>query len=390
VGQRLIEGRDFTTADLDATQPVAIVNADFAQKHFGRESALGRRFRTGDGSTPQYGPWRTIVGVVSTVRMIGPGTNPRVDLTGFYVPFYSTPTGPAPASLVPNQFATVLVTPRGGQSPAGLVEVLRREVARADAHLPLYFVGTPAHHLAAATSVNRVIAIMFSAFGVVAVVLSAVGLYGVMSFAVSQRTQEFGVRMALGADQSTILSMVLRQGSRQIALGLGLGLALSLGLAQLLRDGISNMLFGVSASDPLTYVSVTLLVLVVSVVAVLDACATRDARTPMTALRLEVSVSGHASPPCPSSGHPRRRAQTVAQWPTTGLASRPSTRSTWASGRPGASRAMPPPARDVVSSRAQQPPRARRPKRSRRRHNPSEEPRPPAVERLEPIEFLGA
>lgn len=287
MGQRLIEGRDFTTADLDGTAHVAIVNADFAQKHFGRESALGRRFRTGDGSTPQYGPWRTIVGVVSTVRMIGPGTNPRVDLTGFYVPFYATPTGPTPAALVPNQFATVLVTPPGGQSPAGLVEVLRREVARADPHLPLYFVGTPAHHLAAATSVNRVIAIMFSAFGVVAVVLSAVGLYGVMSFAVSQRTQEFGVRMALGADQSTILSMVLRQGSRQIALGLGLGLALSLGLAQLLRDGISNMLFGVSASDPLTYASVTLLVLVVSVVAVLVPAQRATRVQPMSALRLE-------------------------------------------------------------------------------------------------------
>ena len=128
---------------------------------------------------------------------------------------------------------------------------------------------------------------MFSAFGVVAVVLSAVGLYGVMSFAVSQRTQEFGVRMALGADQSTILSMVLRQGSRQIALGLGLGLALSLGLAQLLRDGISNMLFGVSASDPLTYVSVTLLVLVVSVVAVLVPAQRATRVQPMTALRLE-------------------------------------------------------------------------------------------------------
>ncbi len=287
MGQRLIEGRDFTNEDVDAKAPVAIVNADFAQRHFGRQSALGRRFRTGDGSTPQYGPWRTIVGVVSTVRMSGPFNNQRVDLTGFYVPFYASPFGPAPAEPFVSQFATVLVTPRGGQQPEALIQELRRQVSKADANLPLYFVGTPKHHLASATSVNRVIAIMFSAFGVVAMVLAAVGIYGVMSFSVSQRTQEIGVRMALGADQSRILGMVLRQGSRQVAFGLGLGLVLSLAVATLLRDGISNMLFGVSASDPLTYVAVTLLIVAVSALAVLVPAQRATRVEPMTALRLE-------------------------------------------------------------------------------------------------------
>ena len=111
-GQRILEGRTFTDDDLDSRQPVAIVNAAFARKHFGTESAVGRRFRTVDGNTEQPGPWRTIVGVVSTVRMLGPFNNPNVDETGFYVPFYSNPTGPVQPGPFASQFATVVVKPR--------------------------------------------------------------------------------------------------------------------------------------------------------------------------------------------------------------------------------------------------------------------------------------
>ncbi len=100
IGQRILEGRTFTDDDLDTKLPVAVVNAAFARKHFGTESPLGRRFRTVDGNTAQPGPWRTIVGVVSTIRMLGPFNNPNVDDTGFYVPFYSNPTGPAAARAV--------------------------------------------------------------------------------------------------------------------------------------------------------------------------------------------------------------------------------------------------------------------------------------------------
>lgn len=287
MGQRLIEGRDFTDQDLDSRLPVAVVNAAFAKKHFGRESAIGRRFRTGDGATPQYGPWRTIVGVVTTVRMMGPFNNPNVDETGFYVPFYSNPFGPAPPEPFANQFATVVVTPRGGQRPEALIQALRREVNKADANLPLYFVGTPKHNLDGFVATNRIIAIMFTVFGGVAVVLAAVGVYGVMSFSVSRRTQEFGVRMALGADTRRILAMVLRQGGRQVALGLALGLVLSLGIATAGADGIGNMLFGVSARDPITYVAVFALVAAVSLIAVLVPAHRATRVDPLTALRAE-------------------------------------------------------------------------------------------------------
>jgi hypothetical protein len=266
---------------------VAVVNAAFAKKHFGRESAIGRRFRTGDGSTPQYGPWRTIVGVVTTVRMMGPFNNPNVDETGFYVPFYANPFGPAPSEPFANQFATVVVKPRGGQRPEALIPTLRREVSKADANLPLYFVGTPKNNLDGFVATNRIIAVMFTVFGGVAVVLAAVGIYGVMSFSVSRRTQEFGVRMALGADSIRILVMVIRQGARQIAIGLALGLVLALGIATAGAEGIGNMLFGVSARDPLTYVAVFALVTVVSLFAVFIPARRATRVDPLTALRTE-------------------------------------------------------------------------------------------------------
>ncbi len=287
MGQKITEGREFDDQDLDSKLPVAVVNAGFARKHFGTDSAIGRRFRTGDGSTPQFGPWRTIVGVVTTVRMLGPFNNRNVDETGFYVPFYSLAFGPAPPEPVANQFATVLVKPRGGQSAEAVLPDLRREVRKVDPNLPLYFTGTPKFHLDGAVAVNRVTATLFSALGVVAIILAAVGIYGVMSFSVSQRTVEFGVRMALGAGGSGILTMVLKQGARQVALGLSLGLALSLGIANLGKDGIASMLFGVSALDPPTYVAVFALVTLISLFSVFVPAQRATRVRPMVALRAE-------------------------------------------------------------------------------------------------------
>src|SRR5205814_9545711 len=113
--QRVLEGRTFTDNDLDARQPVAIVNNAFARKHFGGESPIGRRFRTMTNNGTQPGPWRTIVGVVSTVRMLGPFNPPNVDDSGYYVPFYSSLAGPALEAPFVSQFATVVVKPRAGQ-----------------------------------------------------------------------------------------------------------------------------------------------------------------------------------------------------------------------------------------------------------------------------------
>ncbi|PYT14709.1 MAG: hypothetical protein DMF51_08085 [Acidobacteria bacterium] len=287
VGQPLLEGRKFQEDDLDTKLPVAIVNAAFAHKYFGNESSLGRRFRALDGNTLQPGPWRTIVGVVRTVRMMPPFNIPNVDETGFYVPFYSQPAGPAKPDEGVSQFATVIVRPRGGMGAATLANPLRLAVAKVDPNLPLYFVDTPKRNIDGFVSQSRVIAIMFSIFGVVATVIAAVGIYGVMSFSVSQRTQELGVRMALGADSRRILRMVLRQGSVLTGVGVALGVLITLALVVLAGDGMQSVLFGVSPRDPLIYASVVALVALISLAASFVPARRATRVDPMIALRAE-------------------------------------------------------------------------------------------------------
>ncbi len=287
LGLRLVQGRAFADDDLDAKLPVAIVNVAFARRHFGADNPIGRRFRTVTNNGALQGPWRTIVGVVGTVRMLGPFNNPNVDDSGFYVPFYSNPVGPATPGPFISQFATIVVKPRPGQRAEALAAALRREVQKVDPNLPLYFVGTPHSQADIFLSQNRIIATMFSIFGLVAVVLASVGMYGVMAFAVNQRTQEFGVRMALGATAQRILQMVLRQGAAQIAIGLCVGLGLAFGLAMLAGNGIQNTLFGVSGRDPGLYAAVAALIIVVSLIAIVVPARRATLVDPMLALRAE-------------------------------------------------------------------------------------------------------
>ncbi len=238
LGAKIREGRDFNTDDTDMKLPVAIVNAAFARKHYGTESALGRRFRTVGNNGRLFGPWRTIIGVVATVRMQGPFNQPNVDDSGFYVPYFASAFGPALPGPISQQFATVIVRPRGAGGTArahAVTATLQQTVNKVDPNLPLYFVGTPKENQDTFLAQNRIIAAMFSVFGVVAVALASVGLYGVMSFSVNQRTQEFGIRMALGANNHSILKMVLRQGAFQLVLGLALGVGLALAVHRRLR-----------------------------------------------------------------------------------------------------------------------------------------------------------
>ena len=286
IGQGVLQGRAIRDDDLDSRLPVAVVNEAFARRHFGRDNPVGRRFRT-VGDDEQPGPWRTIVGVAGTVRMLGVYNSPLVDDSGFYLPFYGSVAGPVPPEPAPSGFATVAVRPKANVPAEQMVSALRRAIGKVDRDLPLYYVGTPAQHYDNALAQNRVIAGMFSVFGLVAVLMASVGLYGVMSFSVNQRRQEFGIRMALGADRRSIAGMVLRRGGRQIAFGLTLGFALAFVLATIGRDVLAGMLFNVSVYDPFSYAVVFVVVTVVSLIAALVP-ALRAARVPpMTALRAE-------------------------------------------------------------------------------------------------------
>jgi putative ABC transport system permease protein len=286
MGMKLLEGRDFTTEENDTKQPVAIVNAQFAQRNFGNTSAIGRRFRTVANNGQTFGPWRTIVGVVSDVRMLGPFNNPNSEEYGFYLPLTSTVFGAARPPAVP-QFSTLIVKPR--QATAALyANPLRLAVKRIEPNLPLYYVGTPAENIAGFLGQNRIIALMFSIFGFVAMLLAAVGLYGVMSFSVNQRTQEFGIRLALGADPGRILGMVLRQGAVQLLVGLGLGLCVAVVIARFGDEGIRRQLnFNIAPTDPKTYAVVAALLILVSLIATLVPARRATRVDPMTALRAE-------------------------------------------------------------------------------------------------------
>jgi len=277
LGLTIKEGRDFTLDDTDMKQPVAIVNASFARKHWGGQSALGHQVRIFNPAKEQ--PWRTIVGVVPDTLMQGP-FDQQTEAAGFYMPLL----GASPAT----QFATVVVRPRTGQRADTLGPVLSRAVSTLDSNLPTYFAGTPAQFHNDILSGNRVIATLFTIFGVVAFILSGVGLYGVMSFSVNQRTQEFGIRMALGADAMRILRMVMTQGAWQLAIGLVLGaggVALLLGVVA--AAALKQILFKVNPLDPTIYLAVTgLLTLVAAASCFLPA--RRATRVdPIVALRYE-------------------------------------------------------------------------------------------------------
>jgi putative ABC transport system permease protein len=277
MGLKILEGRDFTLEDNDAKQPVAIVNASFARKWFGKESPIGRRVRTFNPAQPQ--PWRSIVGVVPDTLMQGP-FNQQTDSSGFYVPLLGVP--PAP------QFVTIVVRPHPGQRADTLAPALGTAVSQLDSNLPTYFGGTPGRLHDEILGVNRITATLFTIFGLVAVVLSSVGLYGVMSFAVSQRTQEFGIRMALGANAARILRMVMTQGAWQLVIGLVLGGG---SIALLLRAAggaaLQNFLFQVNALDPVIYSAVAALLTMVAAASCFVPALRATRVNPMEALRTE-------------------------------------------------------------------------------------------------------
>jgi putative ABC transport system permease protein len=277
LGIRVLQGRDFTIEDKDDKQPVAIVNTSFARKYWGNQSPLGHRVRVFNPAQPQA--WRTIVGIVPDTLMQGP-FNQQTDNSGFYVPILSAPPTP--------QFVTIVVRPQPGQRAEGVAAPLGRAVAAIDPNLPTYFAGTPAHLHDEILGFNRINANLFSIFGAVAVILSAVGLYGVMSFSVNQRTQEIGIRMALGADARRILRMIMNQGFAQLMIGLALGVT---GAAVLLKlvgpAALQNFLFKVNALDPTIYTAVAALLGFVALASCLVPARRATRVNPIVALRAE-------------------------------------------------------------------------------------------------------
>ncbi len=273
LGLKLLDGRDFMPADSFDRPPVAIVNTAFVRRHFGNESPLGRRVRLGAGAN--FGPWLTIVGVAPDTHMQG-SQDGRSDGAGIFQPL----------AQAPQRWITIVMRGRGG-APDTWADPLRRTMARVDRNLPIYMIGTAARMIDVTLGQNRLLASVFSIFGGVAMLLAAVGLYGVMSFAVSQRTNEYGIRMALGADPRRILKMILEQGAAQLGLGLALGLSLALALVIIGGSLLQNFLFQVSRADPLVWGAAIVLVSGVTLLACLAPARRATRINPVEALRAE-------------------------------------------------------------------------------------------------------
>ena len=274
LGLKILDGRDFTLGDTLDRPPVAIVNTAFVRRHFGNESPLGRRVRLAQGRDT-FGPWLTIVGVAPDTRMQG-SQDGRSDGAGIFQPL----------AQAPQRWITLVVRGRGG-APTTWTDPLRQTMARLDRNLPIYMTDTAARLIDGVLAQNRLLASLFSIFGGVAMLLAAVGLYGVMSFAVSQRTNEYGIRMALGADARVILRMILRQGVAQLAAGLALGIALAIVLVIVGDALLQNFLFQVSRTDPLVWGSTIVLVSLVTLLACLAPARRATRVNPVEALRAQ-------------------------------------------------------------------------------------------------------
>jgi predicted permease len=223
------DGRSFGPRDVPGSEAVVIVNEALARRYFPAASPIGRRVRLG----PADSSWRTIVGVAANVMNAPPG---EPSMPQAYLPFEQQPA----------RTLTLLVRTT---SLEPVVAAARREVARLDPQQPLYDVKTMERAFFEDLASNRVLTGLFILFAAVALGLATIGLYGLVSYTVSQRTREFGVRLALGAGRGDILRLVLRQGLKLAAIGLAAGLLLGLGLARVM----ASTLVGVSATDPLTF-----------------------------------------------------------------------------------------------------------------------------------------
>ena len=272
LGIPLLKGRSFNVDDQLQTEPVAIVNEALAKKYFAAEDPVGRQIRS-FGAPPEHNPWRRIVGVVANEKR----GNPFQEMS-----WLDTPAMFLPIAQVPPSRVTLLV--RSNVDPMGLTNIVQRQVSTLDPSIPVSNIQTAEHlllkeHLA----YPRFRALVVGSFAGFALLLAVIGLYGVVSQLVTQRTNEIGLRMALGADARSVLTMITKEGMLLVGFGIGLGAILALFLSRFL----AGLLYGVKSNDPITLAAVSVLLLVAALAATLLPARRATRVDPMVALRYE-------------------------------------------------------------------------------------------------------
>lgn len=274
MGVRLLAGRLFTPADADGRPRVLIIDDTLAKRFWPGGDALGKRmyFPTNIENLlerPKEEQMMTIVGVIAPMRIRGLVDSPGIRRTGHY--FFP---------LRQNPSRSLALAIRTTQEPQAVINAVRREVAQVDAELPFYGVRTMEERLSASVLDRRTPTVLATGFAVVALLLAGIGIYGVLAYQVSQRRREIGIRMALGAANSSIFTLVLREGGMIVAFGTAFGLA----GAFLLRQTIQAQLYEVAAMDARVVAAVAAVLIVVALVACVMP-ARRAAKTdPMIAL----------------------------------------------------------------------------------------------------------
>jgi predicted permease len=274
MGITLERGRFVSDQDNENTPVVIDIDDSFARSYFPNQDPIGKRV-----NLTQLNVQAEIIGVVGHVKQWGLDADPKGAIQAqFFYPFMQIPEKIMP--LVAKSVAVVL---RTQGDPTAVMNQVRETVREIDPREVIYNVQTMDEVVATSYAARRLTMILLAAFAVLALALACVGIYGVISYFVGQRTQEIGIRMALGAQRRDILHLVLGEGAKMAMLGAGIGIVASLGLTRLM----AKQLFGVSAHDPMTYASVAALLVLVA----LAACyipARRAARVdPMTSLRRE-------------------------------------------------------------------------------------------------------
>jgi putative ABC transport system permease protein len=249
MGTRLIRGRTFNAQDTATSGRVIVVNEALATKLWPGEDPIGKRLKQGWPETPEtVSPWREVVGLVADVKLNGVMVETPMQA---YLP------------VIQDSSRSLALVIRTATDPASLGSAVDAAVHQIDKDLPLFQVRTMDQMLETSIARQRMSMVVFAVFAVVALTLASVGLYGVVAHGVTERTHEIGVRMALGADQRHVLSLVIRQGLSMALLGTAIGVAAALALSR----WIQGLLFGVQATDPVTFTAVVAMLLLVATIA---------------------------------------------------------------------------------------------------------------------------